>query len=192
MCADSQTPLGVLQSCHTWLPTTQHWLATQVFSLPDSIRTAIACRDAQNLDQFHHARLHVRDEREFGPRPISWALDQLQSLEPAGYVLREWGRRRWADFRAELADREGAEVIHSHFGNTGWLDRPVARRADLAHVVSCYGFDISYLPRDKPHWRDRLQTLFQDVDRVLCEGPHFADQIAEFGCPRDKIEVHHL
>lgn len=192
MSADSMSPLAVLQSCRTWLPTTQHWLATQVFALPDTIRTAIACRDAQNLDRFHHARLHIRDEREYGPRPVSWAIDQLKRVGPAGTVVREWERRRWANFRVDLADSEGAEVLHSHFGNTGWLDRPVARRADLAHVVSFYGYDISYLPREQPEWEDRLQRVFDEVDRVLCEGPHFADQLEEAGCPPHKIEVHHL
>jgi len=85
----------------------------------------------------------------------------------------------------------GAGVIHSHFGDVGWADSGAAAAADTRHVVTFYGYDMSFLPR-QPRWRERFEELFGNVDLVLCEGPHMARCIVEIGCPEHKIRVHHL
>jgi colanic acid/amylovoran biosynthesis glycosyltransferase len=63
---------------------------------------------------------------------------------------------------------------------------------DVPLVTTFYGKDISQLPRDKPKWRSRYKTLFEEGDLFLVEGPHLGKQLEEYGCPSRKIKVHHL
>jgi len=83
------------------------------------------------------------------------------------------------------------DIVHSHFGNQGWADMPIARKSGAKHVVTYYGFDISKLPKQKL-WRKRYMDLFKTADQFLCEGPHMAKVLNELGCPKKKITVQHL
>ena len=86
----------------------------------------------------------------------------------------------------------GAQLLHSHFGNMGWLNLAACQAAHLKHVVTFYGLDVGYLPRLDESWLDRYGTLFRQVDRVLCEGPHMAQRIQDLGCSPEKVEIHRL
>jgi colanic acid/amylovoran biosynthesis glycosyltransferase len=110
----------------------------------------------------------------------------------SGKVLSRLQRWSYPDFLAQTALESGARVLHSHFGNRGWLDIKAARRAGLKHVVTFYGSDVNRLPVVKPWWRQRYRALFEQVDCVLCEGPHMAQCIVNLGCPEHKVHVHHL
>jgi len=105
--------------------------------------------------------------------------------------LRRLGLRRHSGFLLECT-RRGADVLHSHFGPTGWADVPVARRARAKHVVTFYGYDAQRVPRENGRWLDRYEELFTCVDRVLCEGPYLAKTVIGLGCPPDRVRVHHL
>jgi colanic acid/amylovoran biosynthesis glycosyltransferase len=95
-------------------------------------------------------------------------------------------------FLAMQIKKQGAGVVHSHFGNRGWLNARVARKAKVKHIVSFYGSDLGFLPRRYPEWRFRYKQLFRSVDAVLAEGPHMANLIMQLGCPKEKVMVHHL
>ena len=84
------------------------------------------------------------------------------------------------------------DVIHSHFGTTGWDDSFVVRLTKAKHIVTFYGFDVNMIPKQNPLWRNRYKALFQSADLFLCEGPHMAECIKALGCPQEKIRVHHL
>ena len=83
-------------------------------------------------------------------------------------------------------------MLRSHFGNVGWADRGAARALGVPHVVTFYGLDVNQLPATDPQWRGRYRTLFGQVSRVLCEGPHMAEAVMALGCPGEKVRVHHL
>ncbi|MFQ5843764.1 MAG: glycosyltransferase [Planctomycetota bacterium] len=168
--------LRVVQSTPVWLPRTQTWMYEHLRRLPGGIESHVVCDRTQNLDQFEVPRLHR-------PSPLGRLADG---------GLRFVGLRRSPGLLGSVARRIGARVLHSHFGHVGWRDRDAARRARLRHVVTFYGQDLGYLPRLEPRWRPRYAEMFRGVDRVLCEGPHMAQGIAELGCPRDKVKVHHL
>jgi colanic acid/amylovoran biosynthesis glycosyltransferase len=82
--------------------------------------------------------------------------------------------------------------LHSHFGNYGWANLTVAQKYQLKHLVTFYGLDVNQLPQQDSRWRSRYQKMFQQIDRVLCEGPHMAKCIVQLGCPANKVSVHHL
>jgi colanic acid/amylovoran biosynthesis glycosyltransferase len=84
------------------------------------------------------------------------------------------------------------DVIHSHFGPTGWCDAAPAALLDIPHVVTFYGIDVIKLPRKTPAWKARYRHLFREVSLVLCEGEHMASQIVNLGCPTEKVRVHRL
>jgi colanic acid/amylovoran biosynthesis glycosyltransferase len=66
------------------------------------------------------------------------------------------------------------------------------RKTHAKHVVTFYGYDVNRLPVSEVVWRERYRALFANVDCVLCEGPYMASQIAQLGCPTEKLRVHPL
>ena len=171
--------MTVVHSVPFWLPQTQPWLHTQISHLPANIHSHIVCDGTENLDQFSLPNIRNLS------RLTTWERLRLKAQ-------RTWtqGRRGYPVEKHAL--RCGARLLHSHFGNIGWINLAACRAARAKHVVTFYGLDVGYLPRLDPRWIDRYQALFQQVDRVLCEGPHMARCIEDLGCSRDKVEIQHL
>lgn len=172
-------PTALIHSSPVWLPLTQNWMYQQAKHLPAELENHVACEWTQNLDEFALGQIHCLADR---PRP--------QQLIDKG--LRRLGLRRHLGLLPEVARRTGARILHSHFGNVGWSNLQVARRLGLRHVVTFYGQDVCMLPRQDARWRDRYRALFAHVDLVLCEGSHMAERVAQLGCPRSLLRVHHL
>jgi colanic acid/amylovoran biosynthesis glycosyltransferase len=120
---------------------------------------------------------------------LSWRLSLCRLWDR---LLCRGGTRHHVTHLVNVARREGARLLHSHFGHHGWENLEAAREAGLKHVVTFYGLDVNYLPLTHPHWAERYQELFAEVDRVLCEGPHMAQCVVRLGCPASKVRVHHL
>lgn len=171
-------PFSVLHFRKSWLALTENWIFRQMTHLPDHVTCSVACWQRVNSGKFNVPHLYLKQARDY-PRHLCVALRY-------GFLSRT---------RAHLAHAirsSGAELVHSHFGPDGWVAAPVARRLGAGHVVTFYGADGSQLPRQCPVWQQRYRQLFATVDRVLCEGPHFARTLAALGCPEDKLTVQHL
>lgn len=171
--------LTVVHSVSCWLPLTEIWLYNQVKFLPPSIESLVVCAETENLDHF--------------------PIQNIYSLAKAPPLRRFWdkglrklGIRRHLGLLVVQAKRNRAHVLHSHFGNVGWINIKAAGEAGLKHFVTFYGLDVGHLPKRNPSWRTRYRELFKKADRVLCEGPYMAKRIIELGCSEDKIAVHHL
>lgn len=171
--------ITVLHSFPVWLPQTQTWMYNQVRFLPSRIDCHVICEKTQNLDQFTLPNLHSVSQ----DLPWRRLWDRL---------LRKLNIRRHSGFLMEQIKHRRARILHSHFGNTGWVNMEAAKHAKLKHVVSFYGFDVHYLPRMNPVWHQRYRDLFEHVDRVLCEGPYMATCLVALGCPEHKVHIHHL
>ncbi len=168
--------------CHDvpcWLPQTQPWLYHQIRLLPSTVESHILCRETLNLQQFPIANLHAFAEVPF----------YMQYFDRA---MRKFGVRRHLGFLIRAARQHHAKILHSHFGNVGWINSKAAKQSGLRHLVSFYGLDVNYLPRQDAVWRERYMELFDQVDGVLCEGPHMAQCLVELGCPPALVKVHHL
>lgn len=188
----STAPISVLQSCNSWLPTTQKWLHTQVSALPEDIRSPVAARCAENLDAFPVDELHVRDTDVLGVFPIGHLLKGMAKVGLFNALIQRRQAQHWADFRREIVRKRKVDLVHSHFGHHAIRDVPVVRSEEVAHVVSFYGYDAGFLPRKYPEIVEDYHDVFESASAVLCEGPHFAETIESLGCSRDKIRVHHL
>jgi colanic acid/amylovoran biosynthesis glycosyltransferase len=84
------------------------------------------------------------------------------------------------------------DLMHSHFANIGWQYRGLARKLNVPHVVSFYGFDYENLPYRQPVWKERYRDLFKEADLFLCEGRFGAGILEKIGCPPDKIKIARL
>lgn len=175
----SPSPLRVIQSVQRWLPQTETWLYTQVTNLPPSVESHVACEHVANLDQFPYPRLHC-------------LMDYPRWRNVSDRALRRLRVRNHLWYLYDVARRNRARVLHSHFGFVGWRDLGVAARLKLAHVVTFYGVDVRYYPQQDARWHRRYRDMFARVDAVLCEGPFMGSSITALGCPENKMRVHHL
>ena len=179
MAASPIAPVRIIQSAPVWLPQTQTWMFEQLRALPSEFECHVCCERIENLDQFPMDHVHCHADLP--------AWRRLYDKR-----LRALGLRPHLSHLASLAERGEAQILHSHFGQTGWADRKIARRLGLRHVVTFYGYDLSYLPQQDARWRDRYRELFSGVDLVLCEGSHMAATLEGLGCPSDRLRVHHI
>lgn len=168
----------VIQSIPVWLPQTQTWIYNQVKYLPKYIYSHIVCGKTENLDQFSLPDIHVIPEKSIIGR---YNRSHFKAISKLSRQLWLWNKCLM--FKPD--------VIHSHFGTTGWYDSLIARLTKSKHVVTFYGYDVNMIPNN-PLWRLRYKALFQSADLFLCEGPHMSDCIISLGCSREKIRVHHL
>jgi colanic acid/amylovoran biosynthesis glycosyltransferase len=161
------------------LPQTQTWIYGQVRHVPvEIVENWIVCGKTENLDQFGLSNIHSVVDSGL---PFAGLHDRL----PLRGLRRLW-----------LLDRTARafepHIVYSHFGNQGWSDSLVVRRLPVRQLVRFYGADLSLLPRRERKWLSRYRRLFERADVFLCEGPHMATCLADLGCPKEKIRVHHL
>jgi len=171
--------MKVIHNYPIWLPRTHTWMYNQARYLPGEIECHIVCERTENLEQFSLPNIHSLSREPKWRNYLDRGLRFLHARNHLGYLVEQAGTLR-------------AEILHSHFGYTGWTNISAARKALLRHAVTFYGADINYYPRKDPRWHKRYRALFADVGRVLCEGPHMAGCIEQLGCPKEKILVHHL
>lgn len=172
-------PVSVVHSVHRWLPRTMNWLHQAIIRLPVDIQSRVVCTLRDHPDEFPVAGLQCHDDAGFFFRLSERALEKMT------------GRPRLPLLTRTLKSPP-TDIVHSHFGNIGWRDATIVRRAGCRHVVSFYGFDLNRLPTMDSRWAGRYRQLFEGVDRVLCLGPWMRANLERMGCPAEKIIIHHL
>ncbi|QAU33632.1 glycosyltransferase [Janthinobacterium sp. 17J80-10] len=171
--------ITVAHSVSSWLPQTQTWLFNQIRYLPKEIVNHVICEFTENLDQFLIPNIHCLSNEA----PFRYYWDK---------ILIKARIRHHLGYLALKSRQHNINILHSHFGYSGWQNLNVARTNSIHHVVTFYGLDVNKLPVLFPQWRKRYATLFREVDRVLCEGAFMANSIINLGCPAEKVAVHHL
>lgn len=172
--------LRVLHSLPTWLPNTSPWLYNQVRFLPrDRIDPTIVAgqRGAEGV---------------FSLGIESYLEDQFRLRQLTERALRNFGMVRQYPFFHQIARKLRPHILHSHWGDHGWRDAGIARGLNIPHVVTFYGKDVGYLPKQDPAWRARYREMFDNAALVTCEGPFMAERIIELGCPRSKVHTQRL
>ncbi|NKB70553.1 MAG: glycosyltransferase [Candidatus Latescibacteria bacterium] len=94
-------------------------------------------------------------------------------------------------FYAAILRRQGARLIHAHFGHQGCRCLRAKRACKLPMVTTFYGYDAT---RDvhSPHWRPAYLRLFEQGEAFLAEGGAMKGRLVEAGCPADKVHIQHL
>src|SRR5262245_9016724 len=142
--------MRVVQSVFTWLPLTQHWLWIQIGHLPPRIESTVVASCSTG---------------DASPARPSVRVLRLGSWEPAR-LSRRLSRRLRARLLRRAIEESDAALVHSHFGDQAWEDVGTVRRSGRAHVATFYGYDVGWLPRSSPAWRERYALIFAAVDRV--------------------------
>ena len=169
------TPITVNHSVFAWMSTTTIWLYRQIKNM-ENVHSIVFSRQLMNIEQFPWSPLYTMNKYE-------------KFLFKATYKT----GRRWAPkkFKKAIQMHEG-KILHSHFGNLGWYDLPLATKYNLKHVVTFYGQDVNMLPVQNPVWYKRYGELFAKAHLFLCEGPYMAQTLVELGCPEEKVKVQRL
>jgi len=168
-----------IHSFPVWLPQTQTWMYNQVKYLPEAVEVHVVCERTEHLDQFAVPNIHSLQD-----------VSRLRYFWERGLRKLELGHS--LNFLTSIARKTDAHIIHSHFGDIGWMNLDAVRRAGVRHVVTFYGYDVNMLPTQNKKWLSRYGELFDQADAFLCEGPHMAQQLVKLGCPQEKVRVHHL
>jgi colanic acid/amylovoran biosynthesis glycosyltransferase len=88
--------------------------------------------------------------------------------------------------------KDRPNLVHAHFGPSGYNFLDLKRIFKIPLVTTFYGFDLSMLPNQHPVWQKRYRELFRQGDRFLVEGSHMEKCLMDLGCPENKITVQHL
>ena len=155
------------------------WLRVQVERLPSEITKVIVCSRTENRDEFSMPRIHSLFD-ESRPQYYWERFTSRLGFEGEGRYI------------AKTAREVGAQILHSHFGPRGWGGARAAKRCSLKHAVSFYGHDVTALPKGERRWVRRYESLFQQANRIISEGPFMARSLIELGAPSEKVVVHHL
>ena len=175
--------IKVLHFVECWLTRTETWLYNHIRFLPKEVESYVVCQWTQNLDQFPAKSLF---SAEMSPC-------RANLFQRASRRLGWWDdRERHLPLLKKVIDDVKPHLLHSHFGNYGWINSKVALEYHLPHVVSFYGFDVAYLPKQERRWRSRYRQMSDRVDRVLCEGPHMARSIVNLGLESSRAHVFRL
>jgi colanic acid/amylovoran biosynthesis glycosyltransferase len=157
---------------------TQNWIQTQI-GFHDRYAPFVLTGRTENLDQASGevAPYFSLNDRSAYDRWADWLTFKLH-----GY-LHSFYRR---------AQAQDPDLAHAHFGPKGYGGLSLIRRLGISLITTFYGYDASSLLEQEPEWRDRYQTLFEEGDHFLAEGPHMRNRLIDLGCPPEKVSVHHL
>lgn len=85
----------------------------------------------------------------------------------------------------------GSMLIHAHFGPSGCLALPSKKKLEIPLVTSFYGFDVS--KRDiVSKFAERYESLFEEGDLFLAEGPYMKSRVIELGCSPEKVGIQRI
>lgn len=161
---------------HEYYELTSNWIHTQVQHLT-RYNPIVLTEKTANLEGHSAPEYCALEER---PRVEGWV--NWISCRIVGYP---------ASF-SKMIRQNNAQLLHAHFGFTGYGALPLAKRTRLPLITTFYGVDASKLPKIHPIWRKYYSKLFQYGSRFLVEGHHMGKQLVSLGCPENKITVQHL
>jgi colanic acid/amylovoran biosynthesis glycosyltransferase len=164
--------MNVLHLTHSFLPITENWVYNQlVFNT--RCTPSVLCQYPENPAQFPFGALYPR-------YPKKTFLSETASR----FALKQ-GRYSKNHLRITV-DIVKPDLVHGHFAYVSCCHREALAPYRLPLVTTCYGLDISKLPR-LPVWQHRYAALFSSGAAFIVEGPHMAECLKKLGCPADKI-----
>lgn len=167
---------------HAYLNTTENWCYRLIAHLRD-VQLIIVTDTILNSEKF--------------PLPSAdfstpWYTRQLFSDSPLiQRVVKSITRVVWARFTLP-ADLEQTELLHAHFATIGWYYLSLRRKLHIPLIVSFYGYDYEWLPRNHPEWQKRYEVLFDEAALFLAEGRAGREKLIRMGCPEYKVQIARL
>ena len=147
-----------------------------IYKRHKGVRPFFFCEKTANLDQF--------------------PAENIVAIEDSGKVsaMKEDVTRRLVGgfpFYAKRAKKLGIELIHAHFGQTGYYALHAKREMNIPLITSFYGQDVFEVPAtDK--WKKRYEKLFSEGDLFLALSEDMKEDLVKRGCPEEKIRIYRL
>ncbi len=113
----------------------------------------------------------------------------LRCLGKGFRLLTGKGTKEWRVDR--FSQRLRPNLIHAHFGPTGFAMLGLKEKLNVPLVTTFYGFDMSKMPRHEK-WKENYAKLFEIGDLFLVEGPHMRQKLIEIGAPEEKTEIQRI
>ncbi len=179
--------MRVLHLFDWYLPSTLSWVSRLLLHLQETDVSVGAPWIVQNqfcLPQFQYHRFPFQAPGIFDPVSETqfpfwrWTLTRSQRFLPT-YPL--WLGRH--------LQHDPPDILHAHFGPTGCLYLPLAKKLDRPLVVTFYGFDYQKLLHHRPVFRKKYRELFAQAARVVAASPIWQRELEAMGCPPEKIAV---
>lgn len=176
-----------IQALHRYLATNSNWIYNQFinFSEFDYLIFANSIQDPEKFP-VENNKLYYFPKLAVGKLPLLKHIYRgivYKLIVKSGLDNRYFYR---------VAKNKNVSLIHAHFAFNGYKYIPLARRLNVPLIVSFYGYDYDYLPKQNPKWLEKYQQLFNFADAFICEGNFGKKKLIEKGCPKDKIYVNHL
>lgn len=126
-------------------------------------------------------------------RPVLTKV-MVKILQTMGFQKKFWHtqlEKNRAIYLEKLISANRPDIIHAHFGPQGVRAFPAARKLKIPLVVSFHGFDAFKLPKI-PVWKEKLESLFKDVELVTVVSEVMRKHLISLGCPSEKVKVIHV
>lgn len=91
-----------------------------------------------------------------------------------------------------LAELERSDIVVAHYGTIG-LVAAIANimfDASINFVTFVHGYDVSKTPLQRGFGIYRM--MFQEARSIIAVSEYWKTELIRLGCPRDKVQVHHL
>ena len=171
--------MKVLHAVHPFLRISENWIYPQVMGVA-GVEPGVLTSKRENAQQF------PAPEVRFIYDPPRWR----QGATLPRLFNTACFRLGWRGVVARYAvKRWHPDMIHAHFGHTGWDMLPIRAQLGIPLICSFYGMDAWQLPARQPEWLERYCQLFMEGDLFLVEGPAMRERLDSLGCPAEKIRI---
>lgn len=162
-----------------YLPITETWIYGQIKNLK-RYKPIVYCHKTENLDIY--------------PTENIRSLELKEALrDPWSFFNRAWNKVfNFYPLFAFFLIRDKPNLVHAHFGPSGYSFLKLKRIFGLPLVTTFYGYDLSSLPKQNPEWTERYRRLFDEGELFLVEGSNMKSLLTILGCSKEKIVVQHL
>lgn len=179
--------MRVIHLLDVYLPSTLSWVEQLLDSL-ESVEIGIAAPwIVQN--RFYNPKF-----RYFTFPPQRWLFPKPENefAFPFWQRLFTAAQRRvplYPFFLGGQIKNDRPDLLHAHFGPTGCLYLPLAKKLKIPLVVTFYGFDYAKLPNLRPVFKEKYRELFAGATKVIAASEIGCEELHRMGCPSAKLAV---
>ncbi len=175
--------MRVLHLFDWYLPTTLSWVSRLLLHLK-KVDIEIGAPWLVENHFFHNTFRHHRFPLQLQPNEENQYAAYRTLLTRSQRFFPTYAY--WLERRLRAAP---PDMLHAHFGPTGCLYLPLAKKLNRPLVVTFYGFDYKKILIERPVFREKYKQLFKGAARVLAASPTGCEALEAIGCPAEKLAV---
>lgn len=169
----------VLHLVGAFLNRTEHFIYDYLTAF-EGIEAQVLTQYRVNRKEFPYPRIKLIRNDRITKRSFWW-------IEGAIYRFLRRKSLMWDRIGAFIREYK-PDLIHAHFGQTGYDALPLKRGFSIPLITTFYGYDMSGLPR-LAEWQKKYRELFSEGDLFLVEGPFMRNKLISLGAPEKKTDI---